>query len=214
MVLKRLHCFGSSFDSMHILPLRYIYKFSRIFSTDDYYMPVCMSFVSLHKIWFSLSNVFFGSYIISESRVWITSMLNSVHFVKLLMAVKRFSLECTNPKFNKLKQTVVRKYFTTMKFKQCGWFGFSFWLQDGRGFGIGELVWGKLRGFSWWPGRVVSWWMTGRSRAAEGTRWVMWFGDGKFSVVSVQSQWQCFWSIFHQISSLTALNWEWQPHIL
>lgn len=57
-------------------------------------------------------------------------------------------------------------------------------MQDGRGFGIGELVWGKLRGFSWWPGRVVSWLMTGRSRAAEGTRWVMWFGDGKFSVVS------------------------------
>lgn len=45
-------------------------------------------------------------------------------------------------------------------------------------------MWGKLRGFSWWPGRIVSWWMTGRSRAAEGTRWVMWFGDGKFSVVS------------------------------
>lgn len=60
----------------------------------------------------------------------------------------------------------------------------SLGLQDGRGFGIGELVWGKLRGFSWWPGRIVSWWMTGRSRAAEGTRWVMWFGDGKFSVVS------------------------------
>uniref|UniRef100_A0A8C5FE43 DNA (cytosine-5-)-methyltransferase n=1 Tax=Gadus morhua TaxID=8049 RepID=A0A8C5FE43_GADMO len=56
--------------------------------------------------------------------------------------------------------------------------------QDGRGFGIGELVWGKLRGFSWWPGRIVSWYMTGRSRAADGTRWVMWFGDGKFSVVS------------------------------
>uniref|UniRef100_A0A8C5HK86 DNA (cytosine-5-)-methyltransferase n=1 Tax=Gouania willdenowi TaxID=441366 RepID=A0A8C5HK86_GOUWI len=58
--------------------------------------------------------------------------------------------------------------------------------EDGRGFGIGELVWGKLRGFSWWPGRIVSWWMTGRSRAAEGTRWVMWFGDGKFSVVCVE----------------------------
>ncbi|KAI5617036.1 dystrobrevin beta isoform 1, partial [Silurus asotus] len=57
---------------------------------------------------------------------------------------------------------------------------------DGRGFGIGELVWGKLRGFSWWPGRIVSWWMTERSRAAEGTRWVMWFGDGKFSVVCVE----------------------------
>uniref|UniRef100_A0AAX7SPE6 DNA (cytosine-5-)-methyltransferase n=1 Tax=Astatotilapia calliptera TaxID=8154 RepID=A0AAX7SPE6_ASTCA len=57
--------------------------------------------------------------------------------------------------------------------------------QDGRGFGIGTLVFGKLRGFSWWPGRIVSWWMSGRSRAADGTRWVMWFGDGKFSVVSI-----------------------------
>uniref|UniRef100_A0A8D3DH05 DNA (cytosine-5-)-methyltransferase n=1 Tax=Scophthalmus maximus TaxID=52904 RepID=A0A8D3DH05_SCOMX len=57
------------------------------------------------------------------------------------------------------------------------------YISDGRGFGIGTLVFGKLRGFSWWPGRIVSWWMSGRSRAADGTRWVMWFGDGKFSVV-------------------------------
>uniref|UniRef100_A0AAZ3QMC6 DNA (cytosine-5-)-methyltransferase n=1 Tax=Oncorhynchus tshawytscha TaxID=74940 RepID=A0AAZ3QMC6_ONCTS len=56
--------------------------------------------------------------------------------------------------------------------------------KDGRGFGLGCLVFGKLRGFSWWPGRIVSWVMSGRSRAAEGTRWVMWFGDGKFSVVA------------------------------
>uniref|UniRef100_A0A8C3XZV5 DNA (cytosine-5-)-methyltransferase n=1 Tax=Catharus ustulatus TaxID=91951 RepID=A0A8C3XZV5_CATUS len=71
--------------------------------------------------------------------------------------------------------------------------------QDGRGFGIGELVWGKLRGFSWWPGRIVSWWMTGRSRAAEGTRWVMWFGDGKFSVVSGKLlPLSSFSSAFHQ----------------
>ncbi|KAM8786112.1 DNA (cytosine-5)-methyltransferase 3A isoform 2-T9 [Rhynchonycteris naso] len=72
--------------------------------------------------------------------------------------------------------------------------------EDGRGFGIGELVWGKLRGFSWWPGRIVSWWMTGRSRAAEGTRWVMWFGDGKFSVVCVEKLMplSSFCSAFHQ----------------
>ncbi|XP_053093536.1 DNA (cytosine-5)-methyltransferase 3A isoform X3 [Pangasianodon hypophthalmus] len=72
--------------------------------------------------------------------------------------------------------------------------------EDGRGFGIGELVWGKLRGFSWWPGRIVSWWMTGRSRAAEGTRWVMWFGDGKFSVVCVEKllPLSSFCSAFHQ----------------
>ncbi|XP_046903087.1 DNA (cytosine-5)-methyltransferase 3A-like isoform X2 [Hypomesus transpacificus] len=72
--------------------------------------------------------------------------------------------------------------------------------EDGRGFSIGELVWGKLRGFSWWPGRIVSWWMTGRSRAAEGTRWVMWFGDGKFSVVCVEKLMplSSFCNAFHQ----------------
>ncbi|TRY86969.1 hypothetical protein DNTS_032759 [Danionella cerebrum] len=72
--------------------------------------------------------------------------------------------------------------------------------EDGRGFGIGELVWGKLRGFSWWPGRIVSWLMTGRSRAAEGTRWVMWFGDGKFSVVCVEKllPLSSFLNAFHQ----------------
>ncbi|KAM8913284.1 DNA (cytosine-5)-methyltransferase 3A isoform 2-T2 [Spinachia spinachia] len=72
--------------------------------------------------------------------------------------------------------------------------------EDSRGFGIGELVWGKLRGFSWWPGRIVSWWMTGRSRAAEGTRWVMWFGDGKFSVVCVEKLMplSSFSNAFHQ----------------
>uniref|UniRef100_A0A3P9PKL4 DNA (cytosine-5-)-methyltransferase n=1 Tax=Poecilia reticulata TaxID=8081 RepID=A0A3P9PKL4_POERE len=72
--------------------------------------------------------------------------------------------------------------------------------EDGRGFGIGELVWGKLRGFSWWPGRIVSWCMTGRSRAAEGTRWVMWFGDGKFSVVCVEKllPLSSFNNAFHQ----------------
>uniref|UniRef100_A0A668AQW2 DNA (cytosine-5-)-methyltransferase n=1 Tax=Myripristis murdjan TaxID=586833 RepID=A0A668AQW2_9TELE len=73
-------------------------------------------------------------------------------------------------------------------------------VSDGRGFGIGELVWGKLRGFSWWPGRIVSWRMTGRSRAAEGTRWVMWFGDGKFSVVCVEKLMplSSFYNAFHQ----------------
>ncbi|XP_027856937.1 DNA (cytosine-5)-methyltransferase 3A isoform X2 [Xiphophorus couchianus] len=72
--------------------------------------------------------------------------------------------------------------------------------EDSRGFGIGELVWGKLRGFSWWPGRIVSWSVTGRSRAAEGTRWVMWFGDGKFSVVCVEKllPLSSFNNAFHQ----------------
>ncbi|XP_018594553.2 DNA (cytosine-5)-methyltransferase 3A-like [Scleropages formosus] len=56
--------------------------------------------------------------------------------------------------------------------------------KDSKGFGVGELVWGKIRGFSWWPGVVVTWRATGRRRATHGMRWLRWFGDGKFSEVS------------------------------
>ncbi|KAM9528056.1 DNA (cytosine-5)-methyltransferase 3B [Guaruba guarouba] len=56
--------------------------------------------------------------------------------------------------------------------------------QDGKDFGIGELVWGKIKGFSWWPAIVVSHRATAKRPAASGMRWVQWFGDGKFSEVS------------------------------
>ncbi|KAJ7332225.1 hypothetical protein JRQ81_014405 [Phrynocephalus forsythii] len=55
--------------------------------------------------------------------------------------------------------------------------------QDGKDFKIGELVWGKIRGFAWWPAIVVSWKSTSNRPAAPGMRWVKWFGDGKFSEV-------------------------------
>ncbi|XP_029012271.1 DNA (cytosine-5)-methyltransferase 3B isoform X2 [Betta splendens] len=55
---------------------------------------------------------------------------------------------------------------------------------DNKGFGIGELVWGKIKGFSWWPGVVVTWRVTGKRQASHGMRWLQWFGDGKFSEVS------------------------------
>uniref|UniRef100_A0A665W3B3 DNA (cytosine-5-)-methyltransferase n=1 Tax=Echeneis naucrates TaxID=173247 RepID=A0A665W3B3_ECHNA len=57
-------------------------------------------------------------------------------------------------------------------------------IQDNKGFGIGELVWGKIKGFSWWPGIVVTWRATGKRQASHGMRWLQWFGDGKFSEVS------------------------------
>ncbi|XP_078507928.1 DNA (cytosine-5)-methyltransferase 3B isoform X7 [Lissotriton helveticus] len=56
--------------------------------------------------------------------------------------------------------------------------------KDGKGSAIGELVWGKIKGFSWWPALVVSWKDTGRRPASLGTRWLQWFGDGKISEVS------------------------------
>ncbi|CAN9515238.1 unnamed protein product [Ophioblennius macclurei] len=55
---------------------------------------------------------------------------------------------------------------------------------DNKGFGIGDLVWGKIKGFSWWPGMVVTWRATGKRQANHGMRWLQWFGDGKFSEVS------------------------------
>uniref|UniRef100_A0A4W4ER76 DNA (cytosine-5-)-methyltransferase n=1 Tax=Electrophorus electricus TaxID=8005 RepID=A0A4W4ER76_ELEEL len=55
---------------------------------------------------------------------------------------------------------------------------------DNKGYGIGELVWGKIKGFSWWPGMVVTWRATGKRQASHGMRWLQWFGDGKFSEVS------------------------------
>nr|XP_057907899.1 DNA (cytosine-5)-methyltransferase 3B-like isoform X1 [Doryrhamphus excisus] len=55
---------------------------------------------------------------------------------------------------------------------------------DNKGFSIGELVWGKIKGFSWWPGMVVTWRATGKRQASHGMRWLQWFGDGKFSEVS------------------------------
>lgn len=59
-----------------------------------------------------------------------------------------------------------------------------FLFQDGKEFGIGDLVWGKIKGFSWWPAMVVSWKATSKRQAMSGMRWVQWFGDGKFSEVS------------------------------
>ncbi|KAF7663583.1 hypothetical protein LDENG_00205980 [Lucifuga dentata] len=54
--------------------------------------------------------------------------------------------------------------------------------QDGKGFLTGELVWGKLVGFSWWPGMVMPW---KTKLAPPGMRRVEWFGDGMFSEVCV-----------------------------
>ncbi|MEQ2199891.1 hypothetical protein XENOCAPTIV_015932, partial [Xenoophorus captivus] len=51
------------------------------------------------------------------------------------------------------------------------------------------LVWGKIKGFSWWPGIVVTWRATGKRQASHGMRWLQWFGDGKFSeMASVRAE--------------------------
>ncbi|XP_062248294.1 DNA (cytosine-5-)-methyltransferase 3 beta, duplicate a [Platichthys flesus] len=52
--------------------------------------------------------------------------------------------------------------------------------QDGKGFLAGELVWGKVKGFTWWPGLVTSW---KTKSGPPGMRRVEWFGDGMFSEI-------------------------------
>ncbi|XP_029282588.1 LOW QUALITY PROTEIN: uncharacterized protein LOC115004966 [Cottoperca gobio] len=52
--------------------------------------------------------------------------------------------------------------------------------QDGKGFLTGELVWGKVKGFSWWPGMVMPW---KTKSSPPGMRRVEWFGDGMFSEI-------------------------------
>ncbi|XP_020491467.2 DNA (cytosine-5-)-methyltransferase 3 beta, duplicate a [Labrus bergylta] len=56
--------------------------------------------------------------------------------------------------------------------------------QDGKGFPIGELVWGKVKGFSWWPGMVMPW---KTKSSPPSMRRVEWFGDGMFSEMYTES---------------------------
>ncbi|XP_068598946.1 DNA (cytosine-5)-methyltransferase 3A-like [Brachionichthys hirsutus] len=52
--------------------------------------------------------------------------------------------------------------------------------RDGKGFLAGQLVWGKVKGFSWWPGMVMPW---KNKSSPPGMRRVEWFGDGMFSEI-------------------------------
>ena len=55
---------------------------------------------------------------------------------------------------------------------------------------ISTLVWGKLKGFDWWPGRISSHVEIGGSEAlANGTLWVKWFGENQVSEVSSLKDW-------------------------
>ncbi|XP_063064738.1 DNA (cytosine-5-)-methyltransferase 3 beta, duplicate a [Engraulis encrasicolus] len=52
------------------------------------------------------------------------------------------------------------------------------------GFMLGEMLWGKGKDFSWWPGMVVEW--KGWSAPAHMRR-VEWFGDGMFSEIHTEN---------------------------
>uniref|UniRef100_H3AIN9 DNA (cytosine-5-)-methyltransferase n=1 Tax=Latimeria chalumnae TaxID=7897 RepID=H3AIN9_LATCH len=76
---------------------------------------------------------------------------------------------------------------------------------DSKGFGLGELVWGKIKGFNWWPAIVVTWRAPAKRRATSGMRWLRWFGDGKYSEVSVDKLGPLM--SFSQYFNSSALKW-------
>ena len=48
---------------------------------------------------------------------------------------------------------------------------------------VGDFVWGKMRGFDWWPASVVSAVRANQPSTAPGHVWVCWFGDNQFSQI-------------------------------
>jgi len=49
---------------------------------------------------------------------------------------------------------------------------------------ISSLVWGKLKGFDWWPGRISSHVEIGGMEPQDsGALWVKWFGENQVSEV-------------------------------
>ena len=58
-------------------------------------------------------------------------------------------------------------------------------------FPISTLVWGKLKGFDWWPGRISSHVeIGGLEPLPDGSLWVKWFGENQVSeVIQNKEKW-------------------------
>ncbi|XP_068671566.1 DNA (cytosine-5)-methyltransferase 3A-like [Montipora capricornis] len=53
-------------------------------------------------------------------------------------------------------------------------------------FVYGQLVWGRLKGYDWWPGLIISHVEAQKAPPTPSNHWIRWFGDNKFSLLSVQ----------------------------
>lgn len=54
---------------------------------------------------------------------------------------------------------------------------------DGRRLGIGDVVWGKIHGFPWWPGKVLSITSDSESPGVPQQAHVAWYGSSTSSLM-------------------------------
>lgn len=50
----------------------------------------------------------------------------------------------------------------------------------------GQLILGRLKGYDWWPGIIVSHTTAEKAPPSPSNHWIKWFGDNKFSLLPVQ----------------------------
>ncbi|KAG8201378.1 hypothetical protein JTE90_016853 [Oedothorax gibbosus] len=66
---------------------------------------------------------------------------------------------------------------TEVKIKVCCFFFYKGFVMISRG----DLVWGKLKSFPWWPAIIIHPEDCGRDRKSKEDLWIFWFGDHKVS---------------------------------
>ncbi|KAK2570266.1 DNA (cytosine-5)-methyltransferase 3A [Acropora cervicornis] len=58
--------------------------------------------------------------------------------------------------------------------------------ENGATFVHGQLIWGRLKGYDWWPGLIVSHLEAQKAPPALSNHWIKWFGDNKLSLLPFQ----------------------------
>ena len=88
----------------------------------------------------------------------------------------------------------------------------------GEEFPVGSMVWGKLPGYDWWPGVVISYSQDRVGSGGDGERgggvqvWIKWFGENNLSQVGQPLTGPIQWSIIvaeqHTLCPISAADRE------
>lgn len=69
---------------------------------------------------------------------------------------------------------------------------------------VGHMMWGKLPGYDWWPGCIISHnevkeekKMESRDAEKENKVWIKWYGETQLSQVSSKFLSMCMWNVIY-----------------